>query len=94
MYHISKKPWGKSEMSIYIDGELKKVAVMKAPNFSDVSLGHVDICISLVCSTQPGNDTGMMKISSFTFFYWEGPGPRPGAAAYSLVLLYIVISIL
>ena len=23
-------------MSVYIDGELKKVAIMKAPNFSDV----------------------------------------------------------
>ena len=37
VYHVSKKPWSKSEMCIYIDGELKKVAVMKAPNFTDVS---------------------------------------------------------
>ena len=36
VYSVPKRPWGKSEVQIYIDGEVKKIAVMRTPNFSDV----------------------------------------------------------
>ena len=37
VYSVPKRPWGKSEVQVYIDGEQKKVAVMKTPSFSEVS---------------------------------------------------------
>ncbi len=38
VYNVPRRPWGKSEIQIYVDGELKRVAVMKTPYFSDVSI--------------------------------------------------------
>lgn len=36
VYSVPKRPWGRSEVQIYINGELKKITVMRTPNFSDV----------------------------------------------------------
>lgn len=37
VYNVPKRPWGRSEVQIFVNGGLKKIAVMRTPNFSDVS---------------------------------------------------------
>ena len=38
VYHVPMMSWDKIEMGMYVNGKLKKMAVMKAPNFSDVRI--------------------------------------------------------
>ncbi len=49
VYYLPKRPWGKSEVSVYINGELKKTAFMKTPSFSEVSV-ILSLSLSLIHS--------------------------------------------
>ena len=71
VYNVPRRLWAKSEIQIFVDGELKKVAIMKTPNFSDVSvaIGRVDNSYLGCC------------IDFFLELSWEGDDARVGSTS-------------